>query len=582
MATRTPISGSVDLVTYTVKVNGSEIPGDVQILNMSIDKAVNRIPTAQIIIADGDAAAQEFKMSNEDFFIPGNEIEIALGYHSDNTTVYKGLIIKQQIKIPQGRRSSVLVVECKDIAFKSTIGRKSKYFYESKDNDIIEEIFRNYQGLTTNVDTTSLEHAELVQYRMTDWDFVQTRAEINGLICLVSDGVVDIKKPDFGQSPIYSLAYGESIISLDAEIDARNQFAAVQAQAWNAGDQAIVDVDANDPGVEEVGNLSAASLADVSGLDTFELRHGGKAEEQELQAWADAQLLRSRMSKVQGTVTCQGAADVLPGKIIELTGVSDRFNGKVYVSAIRHELTAGFWKTIIQFGFNPEWFTETYEVSELPASGLLGAVNGLQTGVVTQLQDDPDGNDRILVRLPIIDQEEQGVWARVASLDAGENRGAFFRPEVGDEVIVGFINDDPRDAIVLGMLNSSNKPAPITASDDNHEKGFVTRSEMKLLFNDDKRDILIETPAGNSILISDDESTITVTDQNNNKIVMDSDGVTIESAKDVNIKANGDINLEGVNINAKANAQFKAEGAAGAEVSSSAVAVLKGSLVQIN
>ncbi|TEB40308.1 Rhs element Vgr protein, partial [Flavobacterium circumlabens] len=93
-----------------------------------------------------------------------------------------------------------------------------------------------------------------------------------------------------------------------------------------------------------------------------------------------------------------------------------------------------------------------------------------------------------------INNEEQGIWCRVASPDAGENRGFFFRPEIEDEVIIGFINEDPNNAIVLGMLHSSGKPAPITAADANHQKGIVTRSEMKVVFDDEKKSIGIETP----------------------------------------------------------------------------------------
>ena len=202
--------------------------------------------------------------------------------------------------------------------------------------------------------------------------------------------------------------------------------------------------------------------------------------------------------------------------------------------------------------------------------------------MVTQLQDDPNGEERILVKIPIINSEEQGIWARVASLDAGENRGAFFRPEIGDEVLVGFINDDPNHAVVLGMLHSSAKPAPIVASDDNHEKGFTTRSEMKLTFNDEKKSITIETPAGKKITLDEDAGSIVIEDENSNVLTLDSNGVNMETAGDFSIKATGDLNLEGMNVNVKANAQLKAEGSAGAEVSTSAVAVLKGSLVQIN
>ncbi len=63
---------------------------------------------------------------------------------------------------------------------------------------------------------------------------------------------------------------------------------------------------------------------------------------------------------------------------------------------------------------------------------------------------------------------------------------------------------------------------------------------------------------------------------------MDSSGIVMESTGDISIKASGDVNIEGTNVSIKANAEFKAEGSAGAEVSTSAIAVLKGSLVQIN
>ena len=62
-------------------------------------------------------------------------------------------------------------------------------------------------------------------------------------------------------------------------------------------------------------------------------------------------------------------------------------------------------------------------------------VHGLQIGVVVKLENDPDGEFRILVKVPVIDNNADGLWTRVASLDAGSNRGAFFMPEIGDEVI---------------------------------------------------------------------------------------------------------------------------------------------------
>jgi Rhs element Vgr protein len=299
-------------------------------------------------------------------------------------------------------------------------------------------------------------------------------------------------------------------------MDARNQHQAVKAQAWNYTEQALLEVEATEPTVNNQGNLSGKVLANAIAPKAWELRHSGRVEEAELKAWADAQLLKSRLAKIQGNIKSIGYPDAKVDTLIELKGLGKRFNGLAYVSGVRHEMIAGGWYTYMQLGLDPRWFYQVTDIVERPASGLLPGVNGLQIGVVVQLQDDPNGEDRILVKIPTIDMQSEGIWSRIATLDAGNNRGSFFRPEIGDEVILGFLNDDPRDPIVLGMLNSSTKPAPLIAKDENHHKGFVTRSQMKVSFDDEKKIITLETPGGNKIIISDEDKGITLKDQNGN------------------------------------------------------------------
>ena len=572
-------SQSADLVTFKVLIEGTELPATHAVQNITIEKEVNRIPFAQLVFFDGEAAEQDFTLSNEDLLVPGNAIEIQAGYHSDEASVFKGIIIKHSIKIREN--TSVLIIECRDEAVKMTLGRKSHYFYESTDSDIMEEIIGNH-SLEKDVKSTDYTHKEMVQYRSSDWDFMVTRAQANGRICIVEDGKITIDKPDVDQAEIETISFGDTLLSFDGEMDARNQYNTITAYSWNPSDQEIVETEAADPGISLNGNVSASELGDVMAVDNLMLKHGGNENSTLLQSWSDAKALFQQLAKTRGKVKFQGIPEVKPGTILKLEGVGDRFSGNIYVSAVRHMITDGNWTVDAEFGINPKWFSETYDISECPAAGLIPAINGLHIGVVTQLEEDPDGEDRILVKIPIINAEEQGIWARVASLDAGENRGAFFRPEIEDEVIVGFINDDPNHAVVLGMLNSSSKPAPIVASDDNHEKGFVTRSEMRLIFDDDKVSVTIETPGGKKFTMDEDAGVITMEDENSNSVTLNSDGITMDSGADVIIKASGDVTIEGTNISAKANAEFKAEGSAGAELSTSAIAVLKGSLVQIN
>ncbi len=572
-------SKSPDLVTYKVLTEGQELSNVYQVKSILVKKEVNRIPIAQIVLVDGEASEREFKLSNEDVLIPGKKIEITVGYHSDEETIFKGIIIKHNLKIRS--KATHLIIECKDEAVKMTIGKKSTYFYESKDSEIFEELLGNY-SLDKDVEATNYAHPELIQYNASDWDFMVARAEANGKLCFIDDGKVTIAAPDVSQSEVETITFGASMLDFDAEIDARHQVKKVSSYGWNHADQELLEIDGKDPSISLNGNISTSDLQDIIGLETMELRHGGAVTDTELQDWADAKWLFQQLSKIRGRVKFQGISSVKPNTILKLEGVGDRFNGNVYVTGVSHTISEGNWSINAQFGLNPEWFSETFDIHAKPASGLLPAIAGLQIGIVSQLEEDPDGEERILVQIPIINNEEQGIWCRVSSLDAGENRGTFFRPEIGDEVIIGFINEDPNDAVVLGMLHSSAKPAPITASDDNHEKGFITRSEMKVVFDDDKKSINISTPAGKLIALDEDAGTIVIEDDNSNVITIDSDGISMESAGDIAIKASGDVTIEGTNVEITANAEFKAEGSAGAEVSTSAIAVLKGSLVQIN
>ena len=162
-------------------------------------------------------------------------------------------------------------------------------------------------------------------------------------------------------------------------------------------------------------------------------------------------------------------------------------------------------------------------------------------------------------------------------------------PEIGDEVIVGFINDDPRHPVVLGMLHSSNKPAPISPADNNNEKGFTTRSKKHLSFNDDTKTIVIDTPAGNSITIDEKSMKIEIKDQNENKITMEQSGITIESPLNIDVKAGAVLTLSGgtslsisaPSLSVKADASVSIEGAV-AKVTSSGITEISGSLVKIN
>lgn len=575
---------ATDLVNCKVLLNNKAMSGEYRLITLQTQRMFNRIASAKFVLADGDPAIQDFVISSkDDSLTPGATVEIQLGYHGQTDTVFKGVIVSHSIRSAKDKHC-FLVIEAKDKAYKLAGTRSNHCFSQQKDSEMMEAIATKSGLSASDLDIASTTHqyAQMVQYNASPWDFILSRAEMNGMLVLTDCNRLVIRKPDTGKKPVTEINFGVDIISFESGIDARSQLKEVHTHAWNYRDQKVEDADGDDMGFKQTGNLDASDLADAIGHPAADLFHGGLLDDEELKAWGQAKMLKSRLAKVCGRISLKGITSIAPGQMVTLKGFSRRFNGPVLVTGITHQYDKSVWETEIQFGLPAQWFYEKEDIMDRPAAGLLPGVHGLQIGVVLQLEDDPDKQHRVRIQLPLIDAHE-GVWARVASLDAGDGRGSFFRPELKDEVLVGFLQDDPRHPVILGMLNSSAKPAPIEAKDTNHEKGFVTRSGIKFLFNDEKKTVNLETPKGKKINIDEDGDSVSLADEHGNKITMTADGITIESSKDMNLKApSGKISLQALNIEQKADVQFEAQGNAGAKLQSSGQTVVKGAIVNIN
>jgi len=231
------------LITFTIKVNGEEIPSNFEVTSIRVVKSVYKIPYAIINLIDGDVSTQEFAASDTNVFTPGNNIAIEVGYHSNENPIFEGIIIKHKIKCTS-TSAYTLQIECKDVFVKTTVGRKNRYFFGKKDSEVIEEILDDpIYDLPYALDTTEVEHKRLVQYYATDWDFINIRAEANGMFVIVDKGSLTLKPPDFEQTPKTVLNFGSSIYEFQAEMDARDQYPKVKATTWDSGEQEIIEVE---------------------------------------------------------------------------------------------------------------------------------------------------------------------------------------------------------------------------------------------------------------------------------------------------------------------------------------------------
>ena len=566
---------------FTVKVGGQEVPREHQLLSAGISIGCNKLGSARLAWLDGSAAAGGFALSEADLFKPGQVVEISAGPGTQAVTLFKGIVVRHALRV-RAHSASQLVVECRHAAMKLAAVRRDRSWFDQSDSDIIEALVQG-AGLQVDVAATSPQHKQIVQFHATDWDFLLARALANGLLVWPDGDTLVARQPSADGTASVTLQFGATMLEFDGEIDARRQYKAVRGVTWDPAQQEIVEADAQSPSFTGPGNLSGDDLADVAGADALELKHGSLAQA-EAQAWADAAWLLARLDKVGGRAKCEGIGTIKPGDVVELAGVGARFNGPVFVTAVRHDFdTVQGWKTHVQFGgieTEPEPLRR--ELSAPAAGGLLARVAGLQVGVVTS-NEDPDGEHRVRIRMPMVSKDDDGTWARVACPDAGDDRGFFFRPEVGDEVVAGFFDDDPSHPVILGMLHSSAKAAPLKGSDDNPQKVIKSRSGMRVFFDDENKILVLDTPAGNALTLSEQDKSLTLADQNGNQIVMDSDGIRIESKKALSLKAGTEHAMEaGTSLSIKAGTELKLESSTQAELAGGALTKVTGTTVMIN
>lgn len=590
-----PITEETDLVSYSVLAGGSEIDSTYQVTRIWVHKELNKVSTAKLTLLDGSASQEKFVISNTSDFVPGTEIEIKAGYHSKDVTIFKGIVTKQRVKAGPGVGSTLEVV-CRDKAIKSTVARKNAYYQDTTDSDALNKALGSY-GLTLSVDSTTPQLKEIIQSYATDWDFALTRAEVNGLVAVVDDGKLSIKKPELSGSASLGVSYGNEILDLDSELDSTTQLPSVTCNAWDMSSQAMVNSDSSEPSVNSQGNITGKKLSDVLGLSEYNLQSTGAVAKDSLKAWADGRLLKSRLSRLRGTVSFQGNSTVKPDTLLNIDGVGDRFDGDAYITAVEQTIESGNWVTRATFGLSDTWFANLPDIVAPTASGIIPGIEGLYTGVVKQIDSDPDNEFRVLVTIPVIQSSDDGVWARLSNFYATKGAGQYFYPEVGDEVVLGFLNADPSFPVILGSLYSSSIAAPFTPDENNYTKAIVTKEKMKITFDEENKVITIETPGGNKVTISDEDKGITLEDQNSNKVQLNDSGITLDSPKDINIKggssvsikgpnitvqADSALDLKGANVTASADASMTVKGSASTEVSSSGQTSVKGSMVMIN
>jgi len=209
--------------------------------------------------------------------------------------------------------------------------------------------------------------------------------------------------------------------------------------------------------------------------------------------------------------------------------------------------------------------------------GLFDADTGQQAGRTAGVtpalvldNKDPQGLGRVKVKFPNLSDDDIGHWARVAVLMAGNQRGTFFLPEAGDEVLVAFeAGDITRPFILGGLWNGQDAPPDTNADGKNNLRLIKSRSGRVIRLDD-----------------TDGSEKIEIVDKSgNNHLTFDTanNTITIASAKDITLDASqGTIKLTAQNISLSSTADTKVDAQSGLTLQASGNTTVKGALVNIN
>jgi uncharacterized protein involved in type VI secretion and phage assembly len=144
---------------------------------------------------------------------------------------------------------------------------------------------------------------------------------------------------------------------------------------------------------------------------------------------------------------------------------------------------------------------------------------GVVVGIVKSFED-PESEGRIQLQFPWLSDTQRSYWAPVAAFHAGKGRGAFFMPELGDEVLVAFEHGDFDHPFVVGFLwNGVDRPP----ESDTKNRIILTPGGHTLRFEDgNNKKIILKSNGGHQVVLDDSSSaqSITITTQGNQQMVL--------------------------------------------------------------
>ncbi|MDQ6602811.1 MAG: VgrG-related protein [Chloroflexota bacterium] len=557
-----------DSMQWYIKLNGSELPAEVMncLTRVTVESSMNIPAVATLHLHSlplGHSTALDWIDSPK--FDPGTAMEVSVKHGSQTTKIFDGEVVELEPFF--GPVGCDLVIRAFDMLHRLSRGRKVTSYREMTDKDIMSQIVSKH-GLSFNYGANSpgQVHPYVLQNSQTDLDFVRSRAVLVGCHIFAAGKTIHCAAPASGSAAL--VLEGNSLASFRPRLTTIDQVANVTVRGWDQVKKTEI------VGQYNAGSVSGAVMIDGKNGSKFAASAHNGGQDHFVTDWNvvnqdEAQKIAETIAKsacgkfVQAEGVSVGAPAIVAGASIQIRGVGTRFSGTFFVTNALHTYDAksGYDTEFTISGYDPTTLLQLLAKESNDA-----AKTGLQIGIVTEV--DPKKAE-VKLQFPHLGAEAVTNWVRVAAPGAGSNRGFQFLPEVNDEVVVGFERGDASCPFVIGGLWNGKDTAPsqeALKSQKVASRVIQSRSGHVITFDDDEAGggITIKDKAGETITLNAKEKSI-----------------TIESTKDIIVKATGDLTMSGVNLSLQGQKGVEIKGPQ-VKINGDAQVEIKGGMIKLN
>ncbi|MFW7226972.1 MULTISPECIES: phage baseplate assembly protein V [unclassified Serratia (in: enterobacteria)] len=524
----------------TLDINGQR--SALGLRRLRVHQQINDIPFANLelsIPTDNNGTTDSAIQQEVSRVTLGARVVIAL----DEKPLFSGYLVQKKMQL-KGKYWSVKM-EARHSLQKLTFLPHSRVFRQQDDSSILKGKLQSVGvKLTQNaVENMCSKHDQLIQFRLSDWQFIRSRLLSTNCWLLpdaASDHVVISALSASAMTP-RKLSRGNgdyTLYEVNLNFDNRFTLDSLSLQGWDIAAQGLTAVQKSQAGTfcpwRSEGNVGQPPSRAQDYALAFSMM-----PEATLQTLSMSWLNHQQLTGVQGYIVLAGTRDFALGDTVQLSQFGTGLDGTAILTGV-----------IQQFDTENGWRSEL--VTGMPASMLepVPPVRSLHIAKVADFTADPQHLDRIAIDLPALNLPDSQIFARLSKPWASKASGFCFYPEPGDEVVVGFIDSDPRYPMILGAMHNPKNTAPFPPDEKNSQKGLVVS-------NAGKTQALMIDSDDNTLTLQADDNTITLTGEGNiavktqNTLKLTAGMLDLQADSDLSITGKEKVEITSANINMK-------------------------------